>query len=439
MKKPKTAYVFLSIILAISMLGTVVNAIEATEMENKSLNNRTMYSDSDDLVMNISTENEHNQIVINEMFSDLLENSANFYSDNVDNNLFPNNYAGSYYSFSDEKLYMCKTDDEMDDFYKSHFESPLIELTTVNYSITYLESILDELTEEVFNNLGIAHASLNIENNCVLIDVTNLDNRNTIDEYYNSLGYDIQAIRYRLISEMETVSTSSYNESGRKIYAKDVNIDPGTIGCTALRVYNGKSYRGIITCAHVIENYPNLKWEVVTDTNGARTELLNPQSSALISKNNTKVDAVFVPYTDQSIENTPYLWNYHGTNIYQGKIVSYSSSLTNYENQIITKYGVSGELQGTLMEVTSVGTIGGKYRNDFFKISAHSYFGDSGGPVGVKSTSNGHNYFNILGFTTAMYRPAGSDAQSGPAFCDKIENVKNELDVFPVSGNAYPY
>lgn len=56
------------------MLGTVVNAIEATEMENKSLNNRTMYSDSDDLVMNISTENEHNQIVINEMFSDLLEN-----------------------------------------------------------------------------------------------------------------------------------------------------------------------------------------------------------------------------------------------------------------------------------------------------------------------------------------------------------------------------
>ena len=29
---------FLSIILAISMLGTVVNAIEATEMENKSLN-----------------------------------------------------------------------------------------------------------------------------------------------------------------------------------------------------------------------------------------------------------------------------------------------------------------------------------------------------------------------------------------------------------------
>lgn len=136
----------------------------------------------------------------------------------------------------DEKLYMCKTDDEMDDFYKSHFESPLIELTTVNYSITYLESILDELTEEVFNNLGIAHASLNIENNCVLIDVTNLDNRNTIDEYYNSLGYDIQAIRYRLISEMETVSTSSYNESGRKIYAKDVNIDPGTIGCTALRV-----------------------------------------------------------------------------------------------------------------------------------------------------------------------------------------------------------
>ena len=37
MKKPKTAYVFLSIILAISMLGTVVNAIEATEMENKSL------------------------------------------------------------------------------------------------------------------------------------------------------------------------------------------------------------------------------------------------------------------------------------------------------------------------------------------------------------------------------------------------------------------
>ena len=121
MKKAKTAYVFLSIILAISMLGTVVNAIEATEMENKSLNNRTMYSDSDDLVMNISTENEHNQIVINEMFSDLLENSANFYSDNVDNNLFPNNYAGSYYSFSDEKLYMCKTDDEMDDFYKSHF------------------------------------------------------------------------------------------------------------------------------------------------------------------------------------------------------------------------------------------------------------------------------------------------------------------------------
>lgn len=96
MKKAKTAYVFLSIILAISMLGTVVNAIEATEMENKSLNNRTMYSDSDDLVMNISTENEHNQIVINEMFSDLLENSANFYSDNVDNNLFPNNYAGSY-------------------------------------------------------------------------------------------------------------------------------------------------------------------------------------------------------------------------------------------------------------------------------------------------------------------------------------------------------
>ena len=70
-----------------------------------------------------------------------------------------------------------------------------------------MESILDELTEEVFNNLGIAHASLNIENNCVLIDVTNLDNRNTIDEYYNSLGYDIQAIRYRLISEMETVST----------------------------------------------------------------------------------------------------------------------------------------------------------------------------------------------------------------------------------------
>ena len=64
MKKAKTAYVFLSIILAISMLGTVVNAIEATEMENKSLNNRTMYSDSDDLVMNISTENEHNQIVI---------------------------------------------------------------------------------------------------------------------------------------------------------------------------------------------------------------------------------------------------------------------------------------------------------------------------------------------------------------------------------------
>ena len=38
MKKPKTAYVFLSIILAISMLCTVVNAIEATEMENKSLN-----------------------------------------------------------------------------------------------------------------------------------------------------------------------------------------------------------------------------------------------------------------------------------------------------------------------------------------------------------------------------------------------------------------
>ena len=38
MKEPKTAYVFLSIILAISMLGTVVNAIEATEMENKSLN-----------------------------------------------------------------------------------------------------------------------------------------------------------------------------------------------------------------------------------------------------------------------------------------------------------------------------------------------------------------------------------------------------------------
>ena len=59
MEKAKTAYVFLSIILAISMLGTVVNAIEATEMENKSLNNRTMYSDSDDLVMNISTENEH--------------------------------------------------------------------------------------------------------------------------------------------------------------------------------------------------------------------------------------------------------------------------------------------------------------------------------------------------------------------------------------------
>ncbi|MGN1136303.1 MAG: hypothetical protein ACI4SF_08805 [Oscillospiraceae bacterium] len=334
---------------------------------------------------------------------------------------------------------MCRTDDNMDDFYNTFFESNLIEFSTVDYSVFYLESILDEITEDVFSALDMEHASLNIENNCILIKITNLEKKKKIDEYFSLKGYDIQAIKYQIVPEMEAVSTSSCNESGRKIYGKNATASPGTIGCNALRVYNGKSYRGIITCAHVIDNYPNVKWDVVTNTSGTRMELLDPTSNALISKNNTIVDAVFVPYSDQSIENTPYIWNYHGNTVYQGKIVSYSTSLSNYENQIVTKYGVSGELSGQLLELTSVGTIGGHYRTDFFKIEAPSYFGDSGGPVGIKSTSNGNTYLNILGFTTAMERPANSNASSGPAYCDKIANVKSELGILPVSGNPYPY
>lgn len=440
MKKVKNGIFIMAFAIIMPITSICVNAlthVESDTLDYRVINTMKKISDENDTC--IEYEDEQNQLIINEIFDTFIEQSINAYSDNTEQNLFPSNYAGSYYSFSDSKLYMCRTDDNMDDFYNTFFENNLIEFSTVDYSVFYLESILDEITEDVFATLDMEHASLNIENNCILIKITNLEKKEKIDEYFSLKGYDIQAIKYQIVPEMEAISTSSYNESGRKIYGKNASSNPGTIGCNALRVYNGKSYRGIITCAHVIDNYPNVKWDVVTDTSGNKTELLDPTSNALISKNNTLVDAVFVPYSDQSIENTPYIWNYHGKTIYQGKIVSYSTSLSNYENQIVTKYGVSGELSGKLSELTSVGTIGGQYRTDFFKIEAHSFFGDSGGPVGIKSTSNGNTYLNILGFTTAMERSTGSDASSGPAYCDKIANVKSELGIIPVSGNRYPY
>lgn len=119
------------------------------------------------------------------MFNSLIEQSVSTYSDNTEQNLFPNNYAGSYYNFSDSKLYMCRTNDNMDDFYSTFFDSNLVEFSIVNYSVFYLESILNEITENVFTTLDIEHASLNIENNCVLINITDLEKKEKIDEYFS--------------------------------------------------------------------------------------------------------------------------------------------------------------------------------------------------------------------------------------------------------------
>ena len=389
----------------------------------------------------ISINSKNKQEEINNLLLDFSEKlkkeCVDTLNDEFDYSLLSKYYAGAYYDFKKNKLYICLTQNDSDSF-KKYLKSDSIEYKTVKYNYDYLSSIIEEINkEEYFKKFEINYSYIDINDNCVVIALNNLDKINEVDNYLVSKKIDKKAVKYKYIQRTENVPTS-YNEAGRKIYAQNINTNPGTIGCNATRTYNGTVYKGILTCAHVINNYPTSTWQTVTD-NGTRMDLLNPNSPATKKVDNSLVDIAFVPFSNQSTNNTPYIWNKYNSTINQGKIVSFCSNITIYQGQIVTKYGVSGELSGTITMLNYSGSIGGKNRTDFFRISAQSYFGDSGGPVGVYYMNNGNKLFTLYGFTTAMERPAGSTAQSGPALCCKWSNVSSQLSVTPISGPGYPY
>lgn len=257
------------------------------------------------------------------------------------------------------------------------------------YSYAYLQSIFDSLTGHL-GELGIQSASILPQKNRVKIVVlTAAAQEQTIRYLYSQMpDLDIRAVEFLVCEQPNQLEAKVY--SGELAHYKGtgglINFwhQAGTIGFHARDLKTGQY--GIVTNAHVALTDGVTNNRILGNAN--KDEIGKPAKYQFSGK----VDAAFVPYTNQNSwdptchivdETTRILWRIANTSELQAskKVVMYGAN--------------SGYSEGQLVSTSTQLFVAGREFTDVFSYDCPHGSGDSGSPVGYVLASDRFHLFGI--------------------------------------------
>ena len=257
------------------------------------------------------------------------------------------------------------------------------------YSYAYLQSIFDSLAGHL-GELGIQSTSILPQNNRVKIVVLTVEAKEqTIRYLYSQIpDLDIRAVEFLVCEQPNRLEAKVY--SGELAHYKGTGglinfwYQAGTIGFHARDLKTGQY--GIVTNAHVALSDGATNNRILGNAN--KSEIGKPTKYQFSGK----VDAAFVPYTNQSSwdptchivdETTRILWRIANTTEIQigKKIVMYGAN--------------SGYSEGQLVKANGTFNVAGKEFTDVFSYNCPHGSGDSGSPVGYVLANDRFHLFGI--------------------------------------------